>query len=172
MAKITLEEAPEFDVFPEETVLRVRVEENEIREFDGSNGKWEKLNFKFKVVQVFDPQYKHMEGIPIFGGVPFRLTDHEDNQLKQWVEALLGLDELGVGFELDTDDLVGREARAITGTYTKKGTTQVRHTVASLLPLSDDAGSVVGAGVAPEPEPAAATQSSFGTTVDDSEIPF
>lgn len=170
MAKITLEEAPEFDVFPEETVIQVRVEETEVREFQGQNGPWEKLNFKFEVVKVFDPAYKHMEGETIYGGVPFRLTDHEDNQLRQWIEALFGLDELGIGFELDTDDLEGREARAITGTYIKKGTTSVRHTVDSLIALGDDAGSIIGSGTGPAPQPAMAVAQT--TITDDSDIPF
>lgn len=161
MAKIKLEEAPEFDVFPEETVIEVSITEHEIREFDGQNGPWEKLNIKFEVERVYDPSLKHMEGMTIYGGVPFRFTDHEDNLLRQWTEAILGVDELGVGFELDTDDFDGRRVRAITGTYTKKGTTQVRHTVEHLLPLVDD-GAAIGAGVAPAPAQ---------TQIDD-EIPF
>lgn len=164
MPRITMEEAEEFDVFPEETVIQVKVMDTEVREFDGRNGKWEKLNFEFEVTKVFDPSYKHMEGLKIFGGVPFRLTDHEDNQLRQWVEALFGLDSLDVGFELDTDDLKDREARAITGQYTKKGTTTVRHTVESLLPVADDAASIVGSGV-PRSEP-------VQSTITDDDIPF
>lgn len=168
MPKITLEEAPEFDVFPEETVIQVRVKDTEVRELEGRNGTWEKLNFEFEITKVFDPAYKHMEGLRIFGGVPFRLTDHEDNQLRQWIEALLGLD-LDVGFELDTDDLQGREARAITSTYVKKGTTTPRHQVESLLPLGEDGG-IIGAGVGPEPTPVA-SQTTL-PAVDDSDVPF
>jgi hypothetical protein len=174
MAKIQLEEAPEFDVFPEETVIEVLVKVTEVREFEGKNGPWEKLNFEFEVTRVFDPTLKHMEGIKIFGGVPFRLTDHEDNQLRQWVEALLGLQDLGIGFELDTDDLDGRRARAVTGTYTKKGTTQVRHTVEHLLPIDDGMGQIFGSGQAPAEEaPAApaAVQRDLSQVSDD-DVPF
>lgn len=172
MPKITMEEAPEFDVFPEETVIEVLVKDTEVREFDGRNGPWEKLNFEFEVTRVFDPAYKHMEGLKIFGGVPFRLTDHEDNQLRQWVEALLNVQDLGVGFELDTDDLEGRKARAVTGTYTKKGTTQVRHTVEALLPLDDSMGHIFGAGDGPASEAEAAVAPAPEPQQEELEVPF
>lgn len=159
MAKIKMEEAPEFEVFPPETVILVSVVSYEIKEFDGANGPWEKANFKFNVEKVFNPEFKSLEGTTMWGGVAFKFTDHPDNKLKQWVEALLGF-EIEAGFELDLDDLVGRSAKAITGTYTKKGSNEERHTIESLIPADDAVTTpqTVGAGV--------------GGGVTDDDVPF
>ena len=82
--------------------------------------------------------YSDLIAGPIWGSVPFRLTESPENKLRQWAEAILGI-ELGVGFELDTDLLLGRECRGITSQYNKRNTDSQGnpfkgHQVDSLLP--------------------------------------
>jgi hypothetical protein len=140
MAKITMTEAPEFVTFPANSILHLRVEEITIREIEGKKGSWEKLEFKFKIlgVQAVGDDSLTVDdcepaiGAPIWGGVSATLTDNPENKLRQWTEAILGM-ELNVGFELDTDLLVGRDVRGLTGTYQKKsGFTG--HQIDALLP--------------------------------------
>lgn len=124
MPKITMEEFEEFPVLAPESIIGVKVEDLETRDVPGKNGKpgWTKLEFTFKITQVPttpDNQYDSLVGSKIWGSVPFRFNDSPDNKLKQWTEALLGM-ELSQGFELDTDLLIGREARAIISNYDKK----------------------------------------------------
>lgn len=132
MAKITMSEAPEFDVLPADMVIKVRVDETKITDEDGKYGPYQKLRAKFIVCEVPDPAFNTVIGEQIWGSVSFKLTNDKDNQLRQWVEALLGF-QLSVGFELDTDELVGRSCRAIVGNYEKNG--KKRHQIAALLPL-------------------------------------
>lgn len=154
MARIKMEEQEEFLTLPGDSIINVKVEKAEVREVPGRKGNWEKLELTFKVlgVQVIGDgspveQYASVIGSRIWGGCGFRLTDHPDNKLRQWVEALLGM-EIAVGFELDTDYLVGREARAITGLFEKRtndprtGRPYQGHQVESLLAKSS--GSAVG----------------------------
>lgn len=133
MPKIVMTEAEEFTVLPENTIITIRVDETEVKTVPGKNGEWEKLEVKFHILQA-PPQFKDAEDSPIWGSVPFRLTEHPDNKLRQWVEALLGV-ELGVGFELDTDMLVGRQAKAIVSNWERRNG-GVGHQVDALIPIS------------------------------------
>lgn len=142
MARFTLEETAggDFLTLPEETVIQVAVETVEEREVPGRDGNpgWTKLSFRFKVLELptaLEAEYGVLIGTPIFGSVSARFTSHPDNKLRQWSEALLNIGELDPGFELDTDMLIGRKARAVTNTYKKKDGT-LNHQVKGLLPLT------------------------------------
>jgi hypothetical protein len=126
MAKIVLEEQPEFLVLPEESILSLKVDDLRTEERNGRNGTWTKLELTFKIlgIQVIGDgspteNYESMIGQKIWGSVPFRLTDSPENKLRLWCEAILGM-ELGVGFELDTDYLLSKEVRGVTSTYEKR----------------------------------------------------
>jgi hypothetical protein len=128
MPKITMEEQKEFPVLPADSILHLKIDSVEVREHEGRNGKFSKLHFKFKVLGIqatgdgSDPsQYEGIITEPIWGSVPFRFTDSPENRLRQWVEAIFAM-ELGVGFELDTDLLAGRECRGVTVQYEKRNT--------------------------------------------------
>lgn len=145
MARITVEEQKEFTLLPPDSILHLKVDELTVREVDGRHGKWEKLEFKFKIlgIQVVGgggnpDDYEDVIAGPIWGSVPFRLTDSPENKLRQWAEAILGL-ELGVGYELDTDLFLGRECRGLTSQYEKRskdaqGNPFKGHQIDSLLP--------------------------------------
>lgn len=140
MAKITLEEQPEFLTFPAESILDLKIEECNIRTVQGNRGDWQKVECKFKILGIQalgdgSPKepYDVMITQYIYGSVPFRLTDSPDNRLRQWAEAIFNM-ELGLGFELDTDAFVGRQCRGITSTY--QGKNGIKHQIDSLLPKS------------------------------------
>lgn len=169
MAKIKLEEQPEFLTFPADSILELKVEEANIKTVDGARGSWEKVEFKFKILGIqaigdgspIQP-YDVMVTQYIYGSVPFRLTDSPDNKLRQWSEAIFNM-ELGLGFELDTDNFVGRQCRGITSTY--NGKNGIRHQVDSLLPKSGSASvssGTVTAQASPTPAPAAAASAAAG----------
>lgn len=126
MPKITLEEQPEFTTFPNDSILELKVEEVNVRDVDGRHGPWQKLEFKFKILGVQSigdggnpADYDHRVTGTIWGSVPFKLTDSPENKLRQWAEAIFGM-ELGIGFELDTDNFLNRTCRGITSTYDKR----------------------------------------------------
>lgn len=146
MAKATMEHYEEMPVLPDNSIIYLKVDALAIKQVDGARGAWEKAEFTFKMLGVqtlgddSDPDlYDVLIGQKIWGSIPFRFSDNPENKLKQWTEALLGL-ELEAGFELDTDILLRREARGITSHYEKR-TIDVRtgrpfrnHQVESLLP--------------------------------------
>ena len=147
MATIKMEEYEEFPVLPADSIILTKVTDLEVKEVPGRNGSWEKLEFTFTItgIQVTGDgtpveNYEQLIGSKIWGSVPFRFVNSPDNRLKQYVEAILGM-EVGVGFELDTDLLTGRKVRAITDTYDKKtlntrtGKPYKQHQVSTLLPF-------------------------------------
>lgn len=147
MARLTVEEVKDHGVLPEDTIIRVECERVTVRHVTGKNGSegWDKLEFKFIIKELpsflmsqglfTQDEYDDLLGGPIWGSVGMKLTEHPDNKLRQWSEALLNMGDLNVGFELDTDMLEGRQARATIGHYNRKDGTKA-HQVAGLLPLA------------------------------------
>lgn len=132
MPKLVMTEAEEWPVLPPDTIIGVRVNNTKVETIQGSKGDWEKLSFEFEIVSAPDPHGDQVGG-RIWGDVPFRLTEHVDNRLRQWVEALFGI-ELSAGFELDTDMLNGREAKAIVANYDRRSSGK-GHKVDALIPM-------------------------------------
>jgi hypothetical protein len=173
MPRITMTDQPDFAVLPSDSIVLLKIEETSIREVDGKNGKWEKLNVKFKVLDIQaigdgSPKegYESLIGDTMWGSVPFKLTTNPENKLRQWVEAIFGM-ELSQGFELDTDLLEGRTVRGITSQYASKTTDAsgkpfMRHQVDSLLPYGSGVGSL--AAVTPKPDPWATQAQATGGT--------
>lgn len=164
MAKITVEEAKDLTIIPADTVIKVTVDGTKIIDVKGDRGDWQKIEFKFNIAEA-PGEYAELKNTPIWGSVAFRLTESPDNKLKQWTEALLGI-ELSAGFELDTDMYMGRQARAVIGNYDKKNGGK-GHQVSALLPLRATPGmstpaaapvtATVSAGAAPASAVAAAS---------------
>lgn len=162
MPKITMEEYEEFPVLPQDTIISVRVDEINVRDVPGQRGTWQKAEFKFKILGVPSAEFQKLVGETIYGSVPFRFTESPDNKLRQWVEAIFGM-ELSAGFELDTDLLLNRECRAIISNYDKKakdprtGNPYKGHQVDALL-------SKGGQGMAAPQAPVQQPQQQFATT--------
>lgn len=158
MAKIILEEQPEFVVLPPDSIIDLKVEEANVVEAQGRNGSWQKVEFKFKVLGIQATgdgspveNYDTVITSTIYGSCSARLTDSPENKLRQWCEAIFQM-PLEVGFELDTDMLIGRAVRGVTSQYQTKAGSD-RHQVNALLPKS-------GTAPASVPQPTAATQGS------------
>lgn len=147
MAVIKMEEFQEFPTLPVETILHLKVDSTSVREVKSERGNWSKLEFKFKILGIQASgdgspldQYDVMIGQHIWGSVPFKFNDSPENKLKQWVEALLGM-EVGIGFELETELLENKQCRGITGQYEKRnidprtGKPFKSHQIDSLLPV-------------------------------------
>lgn len=166
MARIVVEEAQEFTSFPKDTILHLKVENVEVREVQGNRGPWNKLEWTFKILGIQATgdgspveNYENQIAGQIWGSCSFKLTDHPENKLRQWAEAVLNVGELGIGFELDTDHFIGREVRGITSTYEKKakdknGNPYIGQQVDALLPM----GGGVPAQQAPAQDPWATPQ--------------
>lgn len=181
MAKIMLEEQPEFLVFPEDSILVLKIDGVEVQELQGKNGPWQKLNFTFKILEVQAmgdgspvSNADQTIGTKIWGNVPFKLTDSPENKLRQWTEAIFGM-ELGVGFELDTDLFEGKTVRGITNQYDKKAMNAATgrpfraHSVDSLLPYGAP---LTPAQVAPQADPWASEPTGYSTSSFSDEPPF
>lgn len=126
MPKLIVEEQKEFTLFPPDSILALRAEEQEIREVQGRYGPWNKLEIKFIVLGIVaigdggNPQhYEAAIGGPIWGSVPFRLDESPENKLRLWAEAIFNVD-FGLGAEVDTDLFMGRECRGLTSQYKKR----------------------------------------------------
>lgn len=141
MARTTLEHQEDRLTFPPDSILELKIDEAEVVEQnrrDGS-GSWERLRVKFKILGVqavgdgSNPSlYQNWITEYIYGSVSFYLSDSPNNKLRQWCEAIFR-QELAVGFELDTNMLVGRSVRGITSQYQKANDNLPRHQVESLL---------------------------------------
>lgn len=191
MAHITMEKWEERPVLPADSILLLKVQEISLRERTGQNGNtFTKLEFKFKILDIQNTgdgspkeDYEALISTSVFGSVPFRLNDSPENKLKQWTEAILGM-ELAVGFDLDTDLLEGKTVRGVTSTYDKRTTNPVTGKpfkgvqVDSLLPVGGgaaaqrplsawDAPPTPAATAAASTPVAAPTGSGFGGFTDD-----
>ena len=171
MARITLQEQPDFAVFPIDSILLLKIEAIDVQTVEGKRGTWEKLNFEFKILDVQTSGdgsgregFEATIGSKIWGSVPFKLTDSPENKLRLWVEAVYGM-ALGVGFELDTDLLLNKQVRGVTSQYhakaldPKTGEGFKRHQIDSLLPYGQTAGLPTAAPVMPNPWAATAPAS-------------
>lgn len=143
MPKITVEEQKDFSVLPPDSILHLKVDDIDVKDVDGKFGPWQKLEFTFKILGIqaigdgsSPDDYEDVIASKIWGSVPFKLTDSQENQLRQWAEAILGM-ELGLGYELDTDVLMGRECRGVTSQYTRKKVNKQAHQIESLLPKAN-----------------------------------
>lgn len=182
MAKLVLEEQVDLETLPADSILLVKVDSCAVKEVEGKRGKWTKLEFTFKVLDILvtgdggpKDRFDNLIGNKVWGSVPFRLTDGAENKLRLWVEAILGMDNLGVGFELDTDLLEGRTVKALTATYEKRnvnaatGKPYLGHQVNDLLPANGaqpSAAAVVAATSTPD------FSAGWGSSTTDDEPPF
>jgi hypothetical protein len=169
MAKIVLTEQEKILTFPVDTILDLLIEETVIKTVPSQRGDWQKLEVKFKIlgiqalgggglVESTDPaDYENWITQNIFGSVPFKLTDHPENKLRMWCEAIFR-QELGPGFELDTDMFHRRKVRGLTGQYDARATDSQgnpfkRHDVTHLLPGGDGAAAAAAPPVAAAADP-------------------
>ena len=125
MGKMTLEEAPKFELIPVDTILEAEVFNCERRETpfwidkeDHSKGKQEEISFRFKITELGE-----YNGRTLFGSTPIWFNTSPKCRLRLWTQEILGLDELTEGFEFDTDDLITMPVKVVVGhKVIRKGT--------------------------------------------------
>lgn len=120
------------------TLVSVSEKEIPYTNKDGKPDKFVKWEWEF---QISDGDYA---GLKAWGDTEPRLTNREDNKVRQWAEAIRQAPfEMGEG--LDTDDLLGLPCTIVVDntTYTKKGSTETSY----LCPVT----SVIESGVGLEP---------------------
>lgn len=166
MAKLTVEHQEEILTFPTDTILDLKIEEANVKTVQGARGDWQKVEFKFKVLDIQatgdgSPRdaYSNWIGQFIYGSVPARLTDSPENKLRIWAEAVFR-QPLGLGFELDTDMFLSRRVRGLTSQYESNsrgagGEKLKRHQIETLLPAHDSSAPAAApaAPVAPAQDP-------------------
>lgn len=148
MVRLTVEEQKDYPTLPPDSIVHVKVDSVEQRTVQGNRGPWDKLEFKFKVLQVYSTgvggphvsNFDNLIGEFVYGSTPTKITDSQENKLRLWAEAILGR-PIELGFELDTDYFLNRECRAVISNYDKKAINPVTqkpfvgHQVQSLLAM-------------------------------------
>ena len=107
---LEVEDQPDLTI-PEDTIVRARLDEIKLHEFDWVDRKKNPPENKHSQIlqfwfEVTDGEYK---GRRIKGETDFRVSNHPRNKFRLWAEALLQR-ELPVGMKIDTDDLTGLSA--------------------------------------------------------------
>lgn len=117
-----LTEAPVFEAIPENTIVEADIEQVEERETpfwiddnDHEKGKQRQVSFKFRVTGP--EEYK---GRILFGNTTTTFSNHPDCKLRVWVQEILGVDQLPLGFKLDLGQLEGAPIKVVVGNKTKK----------------------------------------------------
>lgn len=116
-----LSDAPVFEAIPVDTVLEAEVDKVEERETpfwidqnDESKGKQRQVSFKFRITDA-----EH-SGRVLFGNTPTTFSNHPDCKLRVWVQEILGVDTLPLGFKLDLSQLEGAPIKVVVGNRSKK----------------------------------------------------
>lgn len=144
MPKYTVDEAPpsldieDDEVFTAELVS-IAERDREVKRGERKGEKYKVLNWKF----VIQDDGGEFDDRPIWGDISPDLNDHPNNKFRAWSAAVLG-GALPVGYDLDTDDLVGQTVKIVVGRreYEKDGDNLVYNFVKDILPNR-----AVGAGV-------------------------
>lgn len=110
MAKITLqtnEPKKDFPLLPEDSLHEVQVTGIKQKVLPAKGDRPEKtmLDFEFTIKTPGEWEDKR-----IWGSVALWFSMSPQCRLRNWVQSILGT-ELEPGYELDTDDLIGRNAR-------------------------------------------------------------
>lgn len=99
----------DFKIIPGDmdfTAEVVRIEQKTLPFKDDDGNEIHQLEFSFKIQdngEYFGHWVKGQAGLPF--------NDHPRNKLRFWAQNILGGVELNSGFQLNTDDLVGRKCR-------------------------------------------------------------
>lgn len=114
--KLRLKENEGPPPIPEGEFLPAVVESIEERESpweDADGNKKMRMNFRFK---VNEGPYK---GRVLFGDVPAIFDTYPGCHLRLWIQEIMGIDDLPVDTEIDTEHLVGLDCTIVVGARTK-----------------------------------------------------
>lgn len=104
--------ATEYPVTPPGTYYAVveSVTTRDSRYLDDNGNKQKEVAFRFKIV---DDRYPESDGNLVFGRTSNKFTNHENCKLRQWVLEIFGYNDVPLGFNFDTDDLVGQPVQVV-----------------------------------------------------------
>lgn len=124
--------------------VRVASVDDDVSTYNGE----EKDQYKF----IFEVTAGQDAGEQIFDWCGVSLTPR--SKLFGWLNALAPGTKLGPGFELDPEELVGREATALVGTKTRQDGQPGRNYIESLVPIEEEPAEApavpVASGLAPK----------------------
>lgn len=137
MASYTLQEpasatSDDRDI-PEDTVLVATLVNISKREkTNKDNEKYTRLNWRFR---INDPE-SAWDGQSIYGETSTSFVRHADCKFYAWAQMVMGF-EFPSGFDIETDDLVEKECRIVTGRreYTSEGEPRVYVYVEDVMPF-------------------------------------
>jgi len=135
------EDQPDLTI-PEDTILKARLTEIKLREFEWTDTKatppekkkGQALEWWWEITdeQRGDGKYK---GRKVKGQTDAKLSNHTRNKFRPWAEALLDR-EIPPGMRINTDDLVGLNAEISIGhRKDKKDPSKVYEQVDEVIPL-------------------------------------
>lgn len=141
MPTLIVEKSDFAGYLPDDTVVgaevvSIKLEEKPYFEDDGVTPV-RRLVFRFV---IREPGHTH-DGTPIRGETPNRFTLHPNNKLKNWAEAIEGV-QYPEGYSFDTDVLQGKPCRIVIGhkTYEKDGETKESNFVKDVMPARQPTG--------------------------------
>ncbi len=126
------------------TVVAVKTVEKPYKDDDGNPVK--RVEFKFSISDG-----SAHDGTNVWGDTSTKFVQHPECRLRNWSQAILG-QELGVGYRLDTDLLVGHDCRINVGLkqYEQNGQPKQRNFVKDVIP---SAAAINAMRAAPDEEP-------------------
>lgn len=102
---LEVEDQPDLTI-PEDTIVRARLKEIKLREFDWTDRQTNEQKHGKALEWWFDVLDDRFPNRSVKGQTDFRVSNHPRNKFRMWAEAILGR-ELPVGMKIDTDDLTG-----------------------------------------------------------------
>lgn len=128
MVRSTVEEEADLTKRENETLELVITAIEETKPFNDRSGRsFTLLRWDFSITT---PEFA---GQSIGGTTASKLTTHSNNQYRNWVETVLGM-ELAPGQGIDTDDLIGLPCQGIIGVRKWGDPERVEANIKALLP--------------------------------------
>lgn len=91
-------------------VVSVTVRDSNFDDERNPGQKQKEVRFQFRIV---DDRYPDVNGQFVWGRTPTTFTNHENCKLRMWVEEIFNFNTLPVGFEFDTDSMVGQPVQVV-----------------------------------------------------------
>lgn len=139
-----LPELAEDEIFEAE-VVNIQIKDTPFHEDkdDPNSPLQRKMEFKFV---IHAEEFSENDKRNIWGQTGVKLTNHPDNKLRQWCTTLLGVEEIPIGYVLNTDTLLSKRCRIVIGSksYEKNGRIQTRNFVKDLMPSRQSGASQFG----------------------------
>ena len=115
MVKVQMQQAPtseEFAPIPAGEILEAEVESVTLREMpfkDDDGNPVQRFEFKFNIIEG------EWAGRWVYGSTSLIFNDNPNCKLRAWSQEIMNVDSFPAGYQLETDDLVGKVCRIHVG---------------------------------------------------------